>query len=91
MILAAHQSNDLPWCGYFYKIAYCDIFVILDDVQFTKNSYQNRTRIKGPQGPIWLTQPVLHSGRAWQSTAAVEFDSRIDWRTKHVKTLVPRS
>ena len=87
MILAAHQPNYLPWCGYFSKIAHCDVFVILDDVQFTKNSYQNRTRIKGPQGPVWLTQPVLHSGRAWQSTAEVEFDGRIDWRTKHLKTL----
>jgi hypothetical protein len=87
MIVAAQQPNYLPWCGYFYKMAHCDIFVILDDVQFTKNNYQNRTRIKGPKGPIWLTQPVLHSGRAWQSTEAVEFDARIDWRTKHLKTL----
>lgn len=87
MILAAHQPNYLPWCGYFYKMAHCDVFVILDDVQFTKNSYQNRTRIKSPKGPVWLTQPVLHSGRAWQATDAVEFDGRADWRGKHIKTV----
>src|ERR1700757_3691267 len=87
MIVAAHQPNYLPWLGYFYKIAHCDVFVLLDDVQFTKNSYQNRTRIKGPKGPIWLTQPVLHSGRAEQATSEVEFDPRVGWRVKHLKTL----
>lgn len=87
MIVAVHQPNYLPWLGYFYKIANCDVFVLLDDVQFTKNSYQNRTRIKGPNGSLWLTQPVLHSGRAEQATSEVEFDGRVGWRTKHLKTL----
>jgi hypothetical protein len=88
VILAAHQPNYLPWCGYFFKMAHCDVLVILDDVQFTKNNYQNRTRIKGPKGSLWLTQPVLQSGRTWQPTHAVEFDQRVDWRTKHLKTLL---
>jgi hypothetical protein len=87
MIVAAHQPNYLPWLGYFYKIAHCDVFVLLDDVQFTKNSYQNRTRIKGPKAPVWLTQPVLHTGRSEQATSEVEFAARGDWRVKHVKTL----
>ncbi len=87
MILAAQQPNYLPWLGYFYKMANCDLFVILDDVQFTKNNFQNRTKIKGPQGPIWMTQPVLQSGRNLQSTQIVQFDGRVDWRDKHLKTL----
>ena len=87
MIVAVHQPNYLPWLGYFYKIANCDVFVLLDDVQFTKNSYQNRTKIKGPQGPLWLTQPVLHSGRAEQATSDVEFDVRVGWRIKHLKSV----
>jgi hypothetical protein len=87
MIVAVHQPNYLPWLGYFYKIARCHVFVLLDDVQFTKNSYQNRASVKGPKGPIWLTQPVLHSGRAAQATNDVEFDARVPWRAKHLKTL----
>jgi len=87
MILAAHQPNYLPWLGYFCKLANCDVFVVLDDVQFTRLSYQNRTRIKGPTGPLWLTQPILHTGRAKQITSDVEFDNRADWRAKHMKTL----
>jgi hypothetical protein len=89
MIVAVHQPNYLPWLGYFYKIAHCDIFVMLDDVQFTKNGYQNRTRIKGPKEAVWLTQPVRQSGRSLQTTDTVEFDSnRFDWRDKHLKSLV---
>lgn len=87
MIVAIHQPNYLPWLGYFYKIARADVFVLLDDVQFTKNGYQNRTQIKGAAGPVWLTQSVLQAGRGLQSTAMVEFDTRVDWRQKHMKSL----
>ena len=37
--VAIHQPNYLPWLGYFAKIKKCDIFVFLDDVQFSKNSW----------------------------------------------------
>ncbi|MBN1184049.1 MAG: WbqC family protein [Bacteroidales bacterium] len=56
--LAAHQPNFIPWCGYFYKIALSDVFVIADDVSFTNKSYINRNKIKTPEGPKWLTLPV---------------------------------
>jgi hypothetical protein len=85
MIVSIHQPNYIPWLGYFFKIATSDVFVLLDDVQFTKNSYQNRVRIKGQGGAAWLTQPIQHSHL--QSTLDVQFDTRIDWRSKHLKTL----
>lgn len=58
MIFAAHQPHYLPWLRYLHKIAAADAFVLLDDAQYTKNGWQNRTRIKGPQGPVLLTVPV---------------------------------
>jgi len=58
MILAAHQPQYLPWLGYFDKMDRVDIFVLLDTVQFKKNEWQNRNRIKGSSGPHWLTVPV---------------------------------
>lgn len=48
-IIAIHQPNFMPWLGYFYKIAHCDEFVILDNVDFQQgnhNSITNRTKIK---------------------------------------------
>lgn len=67
MIISIHQPNFMPWLGYFYKIARSDIFVLLDDVQYTKNSYINRNRIKTPQGEMWITLPVMQSGSFGQN------------------------
>ena len=60
MIVAVHQPNFLPWPGFFHKWQACDAFVILDTVQFHKNEWQNRNRIKTAQGARWLTAPVSY-------------------------------
>jgi WbqC-like protein family len=52
------QSNFLPWRGYFDLIRESDLFVVYDDVQFTKNDWRNRNRIKTPRGTRWITVPV---------------------------------
>ena len=58
MILTGHQPVYLPWAGLFHKIALADEFVFMDDVQYLKKDWNNRNRIKGPHGEIWLTVPV---------------------------------
>lgn len=63
MVIAIHQPNFLPWLGYFYKIAKSDYFVFLDDVQYTKNSFINRNKIKYRDKEKWLTCPVVYSGQ----------------------------
>ena len=40
------QSNYIPWKGYFDAIALCDVFVVYDDMQFTKRDWRNRNMIK---------------------------------------------
>lgn len=64
-------------------MASADVFVYLDTVPFSKGSYQNRTRIKSPRGPEWLTVPVMTAGRLGQRTADVEIDERSSWGHKH--------
>jgi hypothetical protein len=61
MIIAIHQPNFLSWLGYFYKIAKCDVFVFLDDVQYSKNSFINRNKIRSGNDEKWLTCPVVTS------------------------------
>jgi len=56
--VAIHQPNYLPWIGFFQKMSLADIFVILDTVQFSKDSYTQRTKIRTKEGWIWLTIPV---------------------------------
>jgi hypothetical protein len=69
-----------------HKIASCDVFVLLDDVQYTKNGWQNRNRIKGAQGPITLTVPVHDA--AFKPINQVRIGQQSLWREKHWKTLV---
>ena len=41
MIVAAHQPHYLPWLGYLDKIARADLFVVMDDLQFEPQNFQN--------------------------------------------------
>ena len=51
------QSNYLPWKGYFDLIRKADLFIFYDDVQFTKNDWRNRNKIKTPEGTAWISIP----------------------------------
>lgn len=82
--IAIHQPNHLPWLGYFAKMAQCDIFVLLDDAQFSKNNIINRVRILGANEPRWLTLPV--STKLGDQIAMVAV-SRPDWRRSHLSLL----
>jgi len=84
-VLAAHQPQYLPWLGFFDKLAQTNVFVLLDDVQFKKNEWQNRNRIKGPSGPQWITVPVRH--KFPQTIAEVEVRETEPWRRKHQRAL----
>ncbi|HOS03379.1 MAG TPA: WbqC family protein, partial [Candidatus Hydrogenedentes bacterium] len=46
MLVGIHQPHYLPWLRYFEKIARVDVFIALDTVQYNKNGWQNRNRIK---------------------------------------------
>ena len=44
MKVAIHQPEHFPYMGFFDKMKLVDLFIILDDVQYTKNNWQNRNR-----------------------------------------------
>jgi WbqC-like protein family len=85
MKIAIHQPHYLPWLGYFAKWAAADLFVFLDTVQYEKNGWQNRNRIKTREGPRWLTVPV----RAKLGTPIrdVLVDSSQNWCSHHLATI----
>ena len=58
MTVSILQSNYIPWKGYFDIIAKSDVFVIYDEVQYTKNDWRNRNIILTQNGPNWITIPV---------------------------------
>jgi hypothetical protein len=82
--VAVLQSNYVPWKGYFDIVHDVDTFVFYDDVQFTKNDWRNRNRIKTAQGVQWLSVPVGQDiGRTIREVAIP--DPR--WQRKHFETL----
>ena len=81
--IAILQSNYIPWKGYFDLISKVDEFVIYDDVQFTKNDWRNRNKIKTPKGLEWITIPVGQNIR--RKIKDVIITSK--WQKKHWKTL----
>lgn len=86
-VVAIHQPNFMPWLGFFHKMSCADVFILLDTVPFTKNSYQNRVRIKTARGEQWLTVPVLTKGRFGQLTNEVEINAATGWQRTHLATL----
>lgn len=88
MIVSAHQPAYLPWLGYLDKIARADVFVFLDTVQFEKNSFINRNRIKTPQGPQWLTVPVKTKGHLSATLRETAIEATQPWRAKHLRGIV---
>jgi hypothetical protein len=87
VIVAAHQPAYLPWLGYFDKLRHVDLFVFMDAVQFTKGNYQNRNKIKTPQGPLWLTVPVKSKGRLSSTICETPVDQQANWATKHLQAI----
>jgi hypothetical protein len=84
MIVSIHQPQYMPYIGYIYKILKSDVFVFLDDAQYKKNEWQNRNRIKGPNGLIWLTVPVsFNFGDKINEVKIVEDG----WQKKHLNSI----
>lgn len=68
LVCAVHQPNFLPRLSTVAKLAAADVWMVLDDVQFSRRDYQHRARM-GPvdgTGPArWLSVPThLPDGRS---------------------------
>ncbi|HBT81344.1 hypothetical protein A2757_01555 [Candidatus Giovannonibacteria bacterium RIFCSPHIGHO2_01_FULL_48_47] len=86
MIIASHQPNHLPNLGFFYKMAKAELFVIITNLQFEKQEgWQQRHKIKGPNGDIWLTVPVFGSQN--QRIKEVKINNELGWAKKHKRTM----
>lgn len=85
--VAVMQPTYLPWMGYFDLIDQVDLFVLYDDVDFSKQSWQQRNRIKTSSGVQWLTVPVLWKGKSGQKIQDVQINPRSNDLAKHVKTI----
>ena len=85
MRVTIHQRQFLPWLGYLDKIDQADLFILLDTVQFKKNEWQNRNRIRTSAGWQWLTVPVLQ--QFGQRIDQVMINPTAVWKAQHLRAL----
>jgi hypothetical protein len=88
MIVSINQPAYLPWLGYFHRIAVSDAHIVLDPVQFEKNSFTNRNKIRTQKGWCWLTVPVKTAGRFGELPIhEIEIANEKNWAFKHWQSL----
>lgn len=85
MIVSIHQPDYLPWLGYFNKISKSDIFVFLDDAQYSTDNMHNWNKIKTPQGELKLKVPVIN--KLSYKINEVKTRDELGWKQKHLKTI----
>ena len=86
--IAILQSNYIPWKGYFDIIDSVDEFIFYDEMQYTKNDWRNRNKIKTQNGLLWLTIPCKTKGAISEFQKINEtkiMDKR--WAKKHWNSL----
>ncbi|MFA5878136.1 MAG: WbqC family protein [Candidatus Staskawiczbacteria bacterium] len=84
--ITIHQPEYLPYLGFFDRIINADAFVILDDVNYQKNGFINRNKIKTADSWQWLTVPISNRSPN-QKICEVFIDNQKDWKNDHWKAL----
>lgn len=88
MIVSGHQPNYLPWLGFFDKINRSDVFIIEDNVQFEKQGFTSRNKIKTLDGVRWLSVPIKHvNGPLLINQVRIANKEEHDWAQRHWLTL----
>ena len=88
MILGAGQPYFSPFPGFFARAIQCDVFVLLDRVQFPRGTtWLTRNRFKNDQGLLRLTVPVRRKGLGLQSIDRVRILHEGRWCRKHLSSL----
>ncbi|HUW61754.1 MAG TPA: WbqC family protein [Candidatus Bathyarchaeia archaeon] len=85
VLVGIHQLHYVPWLRYFEKIARTDVFIVLDNIQFNKNGWQNRNKIKSATGVPTLTVPVFETFA--QNLDEVRIRCDVPWRRKHWQSI----
>lgn len=85
MRVAIIQPSYFPWRGYFSIINSVDIFIFLDDVQYTDRDWRNRNKFEIDGKISWLTVPV-DSIKSRPILNEVKFNKKTNWQLKHLET-----
>lgn len=84
-IVCAYQPRYFPRLHYLARAQQADVFIIYDDVEFSRQTPQHRAPVRH-EGADWLTIPVRHTGEHTLICEA-RVDMSTPWITTHLETL----
>ena len=89
MKCAILQPSYLPWRGVFHEMKKVDLFIFYDDVQYDRDGWRARNKIKSPAGSKWLTIPVNRKGHIAEKKLVNEIPISwvSDWRLSHFESI----
>ncbi len=79
-----HQPEYLPWANLFFKIYKCDNFIFLDNVQYSRRSFQNRNLIGKDGSFFYITVPIKYCERD-TLIKDIKIDNTKSWIEDHIK------
>jgi len=85
-IVTAHQVEHLGWLGLFDKFSKADCIILCDTMQFEKDNWHNRNKIRSQSGSQWLNVPVEHDNHKPIKDVRI-VDVRF-WRKKYLKSIM---
>lgn len=80
------QPTFFPWVGFFDLIDQSNVFVLYNDVQFSKQSWQTRNRISSKNGIVNITLPV-QKNKFQSAINNILIDNKKPWAKKLINTL----
>jgi hypothetical protein len=86
MLSAIRPPDYFPSIDFWGLVLHADQFVLDLTAPYQKQSYQNRARLRTPDGWQWITVPLV-GGQKGVPLANVEIDNSAPWRAKHLRAL----
>ena len=86
LTVAVRPPEYFPGLPYMALLQAADRFVLGDTFEYSRRSYQNRARLRTPQGAQWITVPV-RQGQTHCSLTEVAIDNREHWQSRHWRAM----
>ena len=87
MVVTIHQPEHFPYEGFFQKMEASELFIILDNVNYRKNYFQNRNKFLNQNGvEEWFTIE-LKKYKTGDLINQVHVSPNFHWKKKILKKL----
>ena len=75
-----------PGLAYMSMVRAADVFVLADTFQYSRQSFQNRCKVRSADGWHWLTIPVV-GGQHGKPIHSTNVDNQVAWTSKHTRAI----